>query len=295
VKILIISDGKKGHLNQSIAFCKLIEAEYDILEVEFKNRIFKLFSYLFDWLGLNFKWLYKDFSFNCNYDFIVSAGSTTYYANKFISKRCKIKNIALMYPKGYRLDFYKVFAQKHDISQTNEKNVIILPINFSFTKILNLIKCTKCVGIIIGGSNNVFKMKLDDIKPIIDFTFKNFKTHKKFITTSPRTPKEIEEYIEKQNFDFCVIYSKNRINPISDVLKCCEYVFVTIDSTSMISEAVSFGKSSVEVIMLEGDKNSKYYKMVENLQDLGCLHIFDGNVEKRDKKIDLKEYIKDFN
>jgi len=46
-KILIISDGKPGHLNQSIAFCKIKEINYDILEIKFKSKFHKAFIIFF--------------------------------------------------------------------------------------------------------------------------------------------------------------------------------------------------------------------------------------------------------
>ena len=84
-RILIISDGKAGHLNQSIAFCKIKEVSYDILEVKFKSKFHKALSYLFDRFDYftdilfdEYKRYYFDF-----YDAIISAGSGTYYFNKY--------------------------------------------------------------------------------------------------------------------------------------------------------------------------------------------------------------------
>ncbi len=37
-EILILSDGKPGHVNQSIAFAELSGANYSIVEVTFRNR-----------------------------------------------------------------------------------------------------------------------------------------------------------------------------------------------------------------------------------------------------------------
>ena len=47
-RILIISDGKPGHLNQAIAFCKIKDVSYDILEVKFKSKFHKALSYELD-------------------------------------------------------------------------------------------------------------------------------------------------------------------------------------------------------------------------------------------------------
>jgi len=295
LRILIVSDGRKGHLNQSIAFCKLIEAEYEILEVAFKNRVFKLLSYFFDWIGVYCKRLYKEFVFNCNYDFIVSAGSATYYANKLIAKTCKTKNIALMYPKGYRNDFFRLFAQEHD---NPPEDGIKMAVNFSYAKPQGIFKCKKkCVAFIVGGSNSVFEMRKSELKKVIDYIFAKFENYQKAVTTSPRTPPEIEEMIEKSNFDYKLIFSKEPANPIGDFLYCCERVFITIDSTSMISEAVSWGKSCVEIVLLKAKKTpNKYLRMVEILKKGGYLSVFEdsGKTQKTScKKIDLKSYIKE--
>jgi len=54
-KILIISDSKPGHLNQSIAYAKLKNLDYDILEISNINKFKKLLSYILDF----FSYLYK--------------------------------------------------------------------------------------------------------------------------------------------------------------------------------------------------------------------------------------------
>ena len=69
-RILIISDGKPGHLNQSIAFCKIKDVSYDILEVKFKSKFHKALSYFFDKLGYYTDFLFEDYKkfivTNCN-------------------------------------------------------------------------------------------------------------------------------------------------------------------------------------------------------------------------------------
>ena len=59
----------------------------------------------------------------------------------------------------------------------------------------------------------------------------------------------------------------------------------------MISEAVCFGKSCVEVIALKTKKKNKYTIFIKHLEKQGLVHIFDGDVKCKNKKIFLKEYI----
>ena len=54
-KALILSDGRKGHENQSIAFCELKGLDFCICKIAYANKLLKLFSYALDFFGLYFK------------------------------------------------------------------------------------------------------------------------------------------------------------------------------------------------------------------------------------------------
>ena len=54
-KALILSDGRKGHENQSIAFCELRGLEFCLCRVAYANKFLKLCSYALDFFGLYFK------------------------------------------------------------------------------------------------------------------------------------------------------------------------------------------------------------------------------------------------
>ena len=292
MRILILSDKRAGHENQSIAFAKHLHAEFDILHINFKTKFFKLLSYALDFLHIHTKniFTYKDIT--NNYDFIVSTGSSTYYANRTLSKLYHLKSIVLMLPKGYRHNFDYIFAQSHD-NPKKQKNIIEIPANFSFIEPKNIYKPDKkSIGIIIGGNNSIFEMKPEVLKKQLDYIKKQFSDYAIAITTSPRTPKKIEELIENYRFSYSVIYSENKINPISDFLNKCKYVFITIDSTSMISEAVSFGDTFVEILPINNEKENKFYKMTKTLEKNEFLHIFNGKIKTKNKKIDFSKYAK---
>ena len=54
-KALILSDGRKGHENQSIAFCELKGLDFCICKIAYANKLLKLCSYALDFFGLYFK------------------------------------------------------------------------------------------------------------------------------------------------------------------------------------------------------------------------------------------------
>ena len=50
-KVLILTDGKAGHENQSKAFARALGFDFDVVEVHFKSKLAKAKSYLLDRLG----------------------------------------------------------------------------------------------------------------------------------------------------------------------------------------------------------------------------------------------------
>ncbi|GGD40757.1 hypothetical protein GCM10012288_13560 [Malaciobacter pacificus] len=285
-RILIISDGKPGHLNQSIAFCKIKKISYDILEVKFKSKFHKAISYIFDKIGLYTDSLYKDYKkyYYEFYDAVISTGSSTYYLNKVISKNNNLKSITLMYPKGYKTkDFDYIIAQEHD-SFKEDFNIVKIPLNLSYIKskkILNQKENEKSLAIVIGGNNSIFSINSEDIREKLDSIFEEYPDYLKYITTSPRTSFEIEALIDEYDFDYKLIYSREpNVNPIGDFIENCEKFFITMDSTSMISEIRANSDANIEIIKLDSKKeNTKYHRLI-------------NIVENIDNKLDYEKLLK---
>jgi len=291
VNIAILSDGRMGHLNQSIALAKHLKATYEVIPVSFTCKAFKLLSYVLDWFKI-----YTLFLFKCKTpvpkycDMIVSAGSGTYYANKTLSKKFGLKSVTMMLPQSYRYDFDLIFAQTHDHPPI-QNNIIRILSNFSYVEPQGFFKPQKkSIGIIIGGNNAHFSMDKERMKTQLDFIFAHFNEYEIAVTTSPRTPKEIETLLQDYSFSYSVFFSQNTINPIADFLHHCEVVFITMDSTSMISEAISYGHANVEILPIGEVKNNKFFAMALSLQNEGFGHIFDGNLGNHNKKIDFHTY-----
>ena len=274
-RILIISDGKPGHLNQSIAFCKIKDVSYDILEVKFKSKFHKALSYLFDKLGYYTDFLFTDYKkyYGDFYDAVISAGSGTYYFNKYISKKYNKKAIALMLPKSYNYkDFYYIIAQEHD-NPVRLDNILTLPLNLSFPREKGYVKKVegkKSLAIIIGGDNDVFDMEHELIKDELDDIFEKYPDYLKYITTSRRTSKEIENLINEYKFDYKLIYSEEpNINPIGDFIAVCDEFFITTDSTSMLSEVRANSNAIINIVDLDSKKeNTKYHRLVKIIEDM---------------------------
>lgn len=290
-RVLILSDDRMGHLNQSLAFVKTMGIPYDIVSIKYKYKWVKSLTYLLDGMGIKTEKLFS-VKIDKKYDMVVGTGSTTAYATKVLAKRLDAKSVVMMLPHGYKYDFDVIFAQSHD-NPPKQKNIIEIPANFSYVEPKDIYQAkNKSVGIVIGGDNKLFRMSPKMIKAQLDTIVNTYTDHEIAITTSPRTSKEIEEMIESYAFDYEVIFSKNPINPIPDFLALCETVFITGDSTSMISEAISYGQSNVVILPLESQKSNKFTRFVAALEKEGYLHVFDGTIKNRNKKVDFKTYLK---
>ena len=268
LKILILSDGKAGHLNQSIAFAKLKNLQFDVIEL--KNNI-KPFTYLLDFFSIYIN-LFSLQIEPKNYKAIISTGSSTYYANKYLAKKLGIKSIAIMLPKGFRYsDFDYIIASNHD-NPPALKNIISIPLNLSVSEPKAYIKkdIKDALAIIIGGNNSIFEMDKKTIQRYLDEIFEKFPNHLKYITTSRRTPKEIDELLKNYKFDYEIIYSKNpNINPIPDFLEVCTELFITIDSTSMLSEARANSDAAIHIIELNSNrKDTKFHTLAKTVQSI---------------------------
>jgi hypothetical protein len=281
-----------GHQNQSIALAKHLQAHYDVLHVSFTCKLFKALSYALDWFGFYTKSIVRfESNVEAHYDAIVCAGSGTYYAAKVLARELSCKSICMMLPKGYRYDFDLIFAQAHDAPKPQE-NIVTIPANMSFIEPKGLF-CPnrKSIGVIVGGSNASLKMETSRLKTQLDFIFYAFKDYEIAVTTSPRTPKEVETLLENYPFAYRVLFSQNPINPIADFLTHCEVVFITMDSTSMLSEAISYGHAFVEILPLKSSKNTKFDTFCAYLETEGYAHIFNNTTGTSDRKIDFSALV----
>ena len=292
-KVLVLSDGRPGHLNQSLALAERMGCEPIVCRVGYRHRVMKLLSYLFDRLHCYSRVLFWQEPLDeTDFAYVIAAGSTTFYPLKVLSRVYGLKSVAMMLPRGYRFDCDVIFAQSHDRPPRGD-NIVEIPVNFSLSKPQGLYRAERSsVGIVIGGDNAVFHLDTDRLKMQLDTIFSLFPDHEFAVTTSPRTAAPVEALLERYDFDYRVIFSKEPVNPIPDFLQVCDYVFITQDSTSMISEAVSSGLAAVEVLPLVSEGENKFVRLSEMLQREGYLHIFDGSCAKADRKVDFGDVLK---
>ena len=311
-KALILTDGKAGHENQSKALARALGCEYEIVEVAFRSKFAKVLSYLFDRVGIRTQalWKFVPKVFDSTEPLpplpepfqpsaVLGTGSGTFYAAKSLAKACKAKCGVVLYPRGYDLaSFDCVLAPAFDRPKT-APNVIEIPANLVaadeefYAKGVAAFRERhepkgEAVAVIVGGPNKCSTMDPEWMRGQLDRIFyaklnpgaaPEAPETEYWVTTSRRTPPEVEAVVDSYPWDYKLLYSKDHFNPIPAFVKLAKRLFVTAESTGMLSESCTFG--TAEVIALDNLRPGphKFRRFVEDLRRDGYV---DGN-----RKVDL--------
>jgi len=292
--VLILTDGKAGHENQSKAFARALGCDFDLVEVHFKSRFHKALSYLFDRIGLRTLSLLNSGNQTIkrsvnSYSAVLGTGSGTFYAAKATARKLGVKCGVVLYPRGYDIaSFDCVLAPAFDRPQ-KASHVIEIPANLVAADAAFYEKGVSAyrerttvepeVAVIVGGPNKCSTMTADWMKARLDEIFKL--PGKKAVTTSRRTPASVEALVDSYAWDYKLIYSRDHFNPIPAFVKLAKKLYVTAESTGMLSEACTFGTAEVIALDNLNPGPHKFRRFVEDLRKAGYV---DGN-----RKVDLSE------
>ena len=299
-KAIILTDGKAGHENQSKAFARALGCEFDLVEVRFNfGRVGKLCSYIHDhlpplWLMnqalLGAKTADRTFANLCEfcrnlpangYSAVIGTGSGTFFAAKAVARRLGIKCGVVLYPRGYNLSTFDCILAPSFDNPAKLPNVVEIPANLVandaafYEKGVAAFKeryagaTDNLVGVIVGGPNKCSSMSADWMKARLDEVFAANGGAQLCVTTSRRTPADVEAVVDSYPWAYKLIYSKDHFNPIPAFVKLAKRLYVTAESTGMLSEACTFG--SAEVIALDNLKPGphKFRRFVDNLRAAG--------------------------
>ena len=306
-KVLILTDGKAGHENQSKAFARALGCDFDLQEIHFKSAFHKVLSYLFDHLGIHTLSLFANPSGNnpsgsgraCRgqnahtYAAVLGTGSGTFYAAKSLARRMGVKCGVVLYPRGYRIaSFDCVLAPAFD-RPAPAPNVITIPVNLVASDEAFYAAGTEAfrarhtpsekpaVAVIVGGPNKCSTMSADWMKAQLERIFADTPDAEHWVTTSRRTPPEVEAVVDSFPFDYKLLYSKDHFNPIPAFVKLARTLYVTAESTGMISESCTFGTAEVRVLDNLKPGPHKFRRFVEDLVR--------GGYVNGARKVDLSE------
>ena len=312
-RVLILTDGKAGHENQSKAFARALGCEFDLVEIHFKSAFHKALSYLFDRLGIHTLSLFRPFDIrpptpdtqNTNHEpqttnhghcAVLGTGSGTFYAAKSLARKMGVKCGVVLYPRGYRIaTFDCVLAPAFD-RPSPAPNVITIPVNLvasdeafyaagteAFRARHSPSSGKTAVAVIVGGPNKCSTMSADWMHTQLEQIFATYNPtdFEIWVTTSRRTPPDVEAVVDSFPFDYKLLYSKDHFNPIPAFVKLARTLYVTAESTGMISESCTFGTAEVHVLDNLKPGPHKFRRFVEDLARGGYV---DGA-----RKVDLSE------
>ncbi len=286
MKAIILTDGKAGHESQSKAFARAIGCETEIVKVAFVSRAAKTASYLLDRLGVRTLKLF-DFggvkAADLRGDVIIGAGSGTFYAVKALAKKLHARSAAVLYPRGYDIaSFDCIIAPAFD-NPPKRANIVTVPVNLvandekfyadgvaAFQE-RHAASKRDAVAVVVGGPNKCSTMTPDWMKAELEKVFAATPDCEHWVTTSRRTPPETERIVDSFPFDYKLIYSRDHFNPIPAFVALAKRIYVTAESTGMISEACSHGKAQVFVLDNLCGKGHKFRRFVDSLAAAGYL------------------------
>ena len=297
-RALILTDGKAGHENQSRAFVRALGLDFDVVEVRFRSRLAKAASYLFDRLGIVVPGLLswpeelKGRPQPSPYRAVIGTGSGTFYAAKAFARRIgNAKCGVVLYPRGYRLSTFDCILAPSFDGPAKLPNVVEIPANLVANDAAFYEKgvaafrerysgpADSLVGVIVGGPNKCATMTAEWTKARLDEIFAANPGAQLCVTTSRRTPPDVESLVDSYPWTYKLIYSKDRFNPIPAFVQLAKRLYVTAESTGMLSEACTFGTAEVVALDNLNPGPHKFRRFVESLRRGGYV---DGR-----RKIDL--------
>jgi Kdo2-lipid IVA lauroyltransferase/acyltransferase len=234
--VIILNDGKAGHLGQSEATVELLRdiwvsrghsrdgIRVKVIDVKYRGKIARWFLSAKSTLSrrfcqgclkcLRFTLLTDSYDkISKNYaDIIISCGSSTAAVNLLLSRENNAKSIVLMSPALISLRYFDLaIVPVHDnpkrrdnvvftqgaLNLTNKENIRRFVDSFK-NKIGSIDK--KVLGILVGGDSKSFRLRCESIKFAVEAALKIGMEYDMeiLVSTSRRTPGDIEYYLKQK-------------------------------------------------------------------------------------------------
>ncbi|MGB4106997.1 MAG: mitochondrial fission ELM1 family protein [Alphaproteobacteria bacterium] len=283
MKCWIITEGLAGTENQCIGVAEALGVEAEIKRVALRQP----WKSLSPWLGFESAQTFEPAPSPPWPDLLIASGRKSIAASRYIRKASKGKTftVQIQDPRISPVHFDLVAVPEHDPSRGS--NVIVTaasPNRITTEKLVaareKFAEFEKLTGprvaVLVGGDSKSHKMTRE-------ITMRLAEQLKKLdaglmVTTSRRTGEEntriLKDALSGPNI---FIWDGSGENPYFGMLAWADFILVTKDSASMLSDAATTGKP-VYVIPLEGG-SKRLDKLHENLREKGITRPFDGRLE----------------
>ena len=288
MKVAILSDGLDGHINQSIGIAEMlkesVKSSYKVIDVKLKYSLFRGLQYIYIKnlskrltdrhieIILSF---FKKIDLS-DYELIISTGGKLSVFNAAVSKKYNKKNIHNGSLRGIPSAYFSVSLALKTKNNNSSNIETILPPN-RFSPIKHNRKKNKSL-FLIGGNGSGYKYKKEDFFELCQQIKKYSIDSGKIpvIVTSRRTKKShellIKDYLKDYRDDKSVWFHSGlgKIN-LSNVFKLVDEIFVTEDSTSMISESISSGLRVFTIAPKRVKKDKDHLKILYRYERMGFI------------------------
>ena len=289
LKALLLTEGMHGMISQVEGMAKALNTEYS-------HKIVRL---NFPWNFIPPKFtpvsqaILKDKIYITNNekpDLIISCGRKSVIPSIFLKKKNpKIFTIHIQDPKVNLKNFDAIVAPEHDNLKGenvyNSKGAIHYITELEISKarqyLADKIKSEKIVSLILGGPNKYYKFDKAELVEIFNEIKKIFVSdgYKIIIIPSMRTPKKIIDLAIREMSSCGHVVNKVDKQAYLSAYALANYVIVTCDSTSMISEAATSGKPIFVAHMQPKKDNYRFRRFFELFKQMGITRDLGKKVE----------------
>ncbi len=248
LKVLILSDGRLGHLNRSkgvvLALRKSFEVEEEVLELfapSFlpKALLPRLARFLPDKVFLQ-RFCGIDASKCGDFDVVVSAGGKTIGANAALAKLRGFANIYVGKTRGLAPAAFAITFPPYRVRGVEIENGIDFPpVNIDPKDLPEPNSKIESIGFLIGGATKSCMFTDADWAELLALLrgVSQLGLGKVVVATSPRTPEFLYADLEQLEGIELIDYRSAGAGSAQGVF-ACDAIFATADSTSMLTEAV---------------------------------------------------------
>ena len=289
LKALLLTEGMHGMISQVEGMAKALDTEYShkIVRLSFPwNLIPPKFTPILQ-IVLKDKIYITE---NETPDLIISCGRKSVVPSIFLKrKNSKIFTIHIQDPKVSFKNFDAIVAPEHDNLSGNNiyssKGAIHYitqsAIDNAKTYLKENINSEKVVSLILGGPNKYYNFDKDQLVNIFNQIKSDFvsRGYKVIVIPSMRTPKSSIELAIKELSSCGHVVDKVDKKAYLSAYALANYVIVTCDSTSMISEAATSGKPIFVAHMKTKKNNYRFKRFFELFKQMGITRALGEKVE----------------
>ena len=289
LKALLLTQGMHGMISQVEGMAKALNSEYShkIVRLSFPwNLIPPKFTPISEIILKDKTYLTE----NKNLDLIISCGKKSVIPSILLKKKNpKIFTIHIQNPKVSFKNFDAIIAPEHD--NLNGDNVYSSKgaihyiteseIEKSKPYLIKKINSQKVVSLILGGPNKYYNFGKAELVEIFNEIKEIFVSngYKVIIIPSMRTPKKIIDLAIEEMSSCGHVVDKVDKQAYLSAYALANYVIVTCDSISMISEAATSGKPIFVAFMSPKKDNYRFRRFFELFKQMGITRDLGKKVE----------------